>query len=164
MPALATIPPGVASIPPARRPELVIRPLGDRGRYVVKDPCTGAFYSFAEQEHFLLTQHDGERDAAAICRAFQERFCEPLSEGDLAEFLELSRAQGFLRPDPAPAAERVVSQGGLSHCGRTDNRVSLLGPGAVAPASPQSRLRPRQSLLFWRKSLFDPDHLFTRLE
>jgi hypothetical protein len=29
---------------PARRPELLIRPLGDQGQYVVKDPRTREFF------------------------------------------------------------------------------------------------------------------------
>src|SRR5262249_56502652 len=85
---------------PARRPDLVIRPLGERGRYVVKDPRTGAFYTFGEQEHFLLLQLDGQRDAEAVCKAFEGRFGESLSKGDLDGFLELARKKGLLQPPP----------------------------------------------------------------
>src|SRR5262245_32966095 len=131
--------PDLATMLPVRRPELVIRPLGDRGRYVVKDPGTGAFFTFGEQEHFLLAQLDGERDAEAVCRAFEGRFGEPLSAGDLDGFLGLARGKGLLRPAGAPAKPRPAV-------------------GEPPPA------RPRQSLLHWRKSLFDPDRLFTRLE
>src|SRR5262245_48688093 len=98
--------PDLATILPARWPELVIRPLGERGRYVVKDPRTGAFYTFGEHEHFLLTQFDGERDAEAICQAFEERFGEPLSERDLGGFVELARGQGLLQRT-SPAAPRA---------------------------------------------------------
>src|SRR5262249_17827770 len=38
------------------------------------------------------------------------------------------------------------------------------GMSAGQGASPADPPWPRQSLLFWRKSLFDPDRLFTRLE
>src|SRR5262245_38574203 len=98
---------GLATTLPYRWPDLVIRPLGDRGRYVVKDPRTGAFFTFGEQEHFLLMQLDGERDADAVCQAFAEHFGEPLSEADLDQFLDLARGKGLLLPDgaaPPPAA------------------------------------------------------------
>ena len=64
---------------PSCRPELVIRPLGDKGPYVVKEPRTGTYYHLGEEEHFLLTQLDGRRDAEAICAAFAERFGQPLA-------------------------------------------------------------------------------------
>src|SRR5262245_34686146 len=133
---------------PARRPDLVIRPLGEGGRYVVKDPRTGAFFTFGEQEHFLLLQLDGEKKPAAVCRAFAERFGEPLSEVDLDGFVALARRQGLLLPD-APSSPAA---GGTP-----------AAPQTVAEPTPPPA-RPRQSLLYWRKSLFDPDRLFTWLE
>src|SRR5437763_15944487 len=84
-------------IPPARRPDLVLRPTGDKGDHVVKDPATGTYYNLGAQEAFLLAQLDGLRTAAEVCAAFQERFGEPLSEEDLDGFLELARSRAFLR-------------------------------------------------------------------
>jgi hypothetical protein len=127
-----------ATVPlPSVRPDLVIRPLGDRGAYVVKDPRTGAYYHVGEEEHFLLTQLRDGRGAAAVCAAFAERFGEPLTAEELDDFLETARGQGLLVPE-----------------------------GAAAPP-PEGRLAPppwlRGSLLFWRVRLFDPDRLFGRL-
>src|SRR5262249_7914413 len=126
--------------PPARRPDLLLRPLGDRGRYVVKDPRTGAYFTVGEQEHFLLCQLDGRRSAAAICAAFAERLGEPLAAEELAGFIQLARSRGLLE-----AAERVPPPA-----------VPAGAPPAPSPQAPPPA-RPRQSLLFWRKSLFDPD-------
>ena len=42
----------VASLP-CHRDELIVRALGDRGPYVVKDPDSGSYYHFGEEEHFL---------------------------------------------------------------------------------------------------------------
>src|SRR5215813_15328299 len=80
---------GVPTAPPlpVLRPDLLIRPLGEEGQYVVKDPATGAYFRIGEQEHFLLAQMDGRRTAAEACAAFRERFGEPLSEEELEEFL-----------------------------------------------------------------------------
>src|SRR5262245_11023075 len=44
---------------PARRPELIVRPLGEQGRYVVKDPHKSTYYQLGDEEYFLLTQLDG---------------------------------------------------------------------------------------------------------
>jgi putative peptide zinc metalloprotease protein len=127
---------------PQRRSELVIRPLGEGGTYVVKDPRTGAYYHLGEQEHFLLTQCDGRQDAAAIRAAFAERFGQPLADEELQEFLDMARAQGFLRPADAEGPQATE-------------------PG---PARPERGAAPfGLRLLYWRKSLFDPDRLFTWL-
>src|SRR5262249_59855778 len=72
---------------PAHLSELLIRPLGDRGEYVIKNPRTRAFFHLGEAEHFLLTQLDGERTAEAIRAAYAERFGEPLSEDELDGFV-----------------------------------------------------------------------------
>jgi putative peptide zinc metalloprotease protein len=142
-PPLASAMPEVAPplIPPARRPDLLLRPLGEQGRYVVKDPRTGAYFTLGEQESFLLCQLDGVRDAGGICRAFQERFGEPLSADDLGQFVKLARSRGFLLPPEETA--RPAQQAG-------------------ADTLPAPAPKARQSLLSWRLSLFDPDRLFTR--
>src|SRR5438034_8745212 len=89
--------PDPAMIPPARRPELLLRPLGDGGQYVVKDPRTGDFYMLGEHEYFLLARLDGKQPVDVIRAAFAERFGELLAEEDLREFLALAEAQGFLQ-------------------------------------------------------------------
>lgn len=122
-------PPELAAVPPARRPELLLSPLGDQGQYVVKDIRASAYYRLGEQEAFLLSRLDGQQTTAAICAAFEARFGEPLSSEDLHGFLEMAKTQGFLQASP-----RTVGQA-----------------------------RPRQSILFWRISLFDPNRLFTWL-
>jgi putative peptide zinc metalloprotease protein len=131
---------------PARRPELVVRPLGARGPYVVKDPTTGAYYHLGEEEHFLLLQLDGRQDAPAICAAFAERFGQPLSDEELQEFLEMAKSRGLLQGE-RPGGKEVRRQG--------DKETHTEGPSRAAPLG----LR----ILHWRKSLFDPDRLFTWL-
>src|SRR5947208_313156 len=147
--------PELVTARPARRPNLVIRPLGDGGRYVIKDPLSGAFFTFGEQECFLLGQLDGRQDAAAVCQAFQERFGEPLSEEELGEFIDLVRARGFLLPDGAtvPRPEEGSPPAPAAPPPAPAARPERAAPAADAPAPPP---RPRQSILYWRMSLFDP--------
>src|SRR5262245_29797418 len=82
---------------PCRRPELTIRPLGENGQCVVKNPRTGEYFSLGPIEHFLLTQLDGKQTAETVAGDFKRQFGEPLSETDLEEFVELARTQGFLQ-------------------------------------------------------------------
>jgi len=168
--------PGAASFLPARRPELVIRAFGERGQHVVKDPRNGSYYTLGEQESFLLTQLDGEHTAEAICRAFTERFGEPLPETDLDQFLTLARAKGFLQQNGhADAAGHALAPTFLFHTGSLceDGNGDTTTPTyreeglptdrpSASPCQPITPLRrPRQSILYWRKNLFDPDRLFT---
>jgi putative peptide zinc metalloprotease protein len=145
--------PAVVTRPPARRPDLLLNPLGTQGRYVVKDPRSGAFYTLGEQEYFLLCQLDGQRDAEAICQAFEARFGESLSADDLDGFVDLARSRGFLQPPapPEPAA------------GQTDPGQTQASPSGGQPAAESAAPRRRQSILYWRVNLFDPDRLFNWL-
>jgi multidrug efflux pump subunit AcrA (membrane-fusion protein) len=136
---------------PAKRADLVIRPIGDAGRYVVKDPLTAEFFQIGEEEHFLLQQLDGERDAEAICAAFEERFGEPLSGVDLDGFLEMAAKQGLI----------AKAEGGRR---KAEDAHPESDPDAASVRVTPRPKKKRQSILYWRKNIFDPDRLFDRLE
>jgi multidrug efflux pump subunit AcrA (membrane-fusion protein) len=138
--------PDVAPLLPTRRSELVIRPLGDQGPYVVKDPGTGAYYHLGEEEHFLLTQLDGQRDADTIRTAFTERFGQSLSDEDLQEFLDMAKERRLLQGEEQ--AERGKRRD-------LDDPSDPMSPGGKAPFG----LR----ILYWRKKFFDPDRFFNWL-
>src|SRR4030095_8482488 len=117
---------------PVRRAELVIRPLGERGRYVVKDPRGGAYFQVGQHEHLLRMQLDGVHAADAVCRAFEEQFAEPLSPADLEGFLAIARKKGLL-------AERVGEREGG---GGGDEQLQQPSP----PSSPTPTLSPSSPL------------------
>jgi multidrug resistance efflux pump len=154
--------PELATRLPRRRPELLLRPVGDRGDHVVKDPVTGQFYNLGPQETFLLERLDGRQDADAICRDFAQKFGEPLGTDDLQQFLDLARAQGFLLPDLPTASARGRTRPAPADDGTRNGNGARSHP--AAPATPPAPPQRRQSLLYWRKSFFDPDRLFTWLE
>ena len=131
---------------PCRRSELVIRPLGDRGPYVVKDPGTGAYYHLGEEEHFLLMQCDGGREPDAIRAAFAERFGQSLNDEDLLEFVTVAKERRLLEGD-----DKEVKQ------------ITRHGDDAGDPLSPGGRAPFGLRILYWRKSFFDPDRLFNWL-
>src|SRR5688572_18344496 len=147
----------VATIPPARRPELMLRPIGNRGEFVVKDPQSGQYFNLGPQESFLLERLDGEQTARAICDAFERHFNEPLSEQDLGEFLEVARSMGFLQAVGVPG----TLLGEDARAVTTADYASAPPSRAAAEPTPA---KPRQSILYWRKSAFDPDRFFNWLE
>jgi hypothetical protein len=91
--------PNVATPLPCRRPELVARPFGENGSYLVRNRQKGESFQLGAEEHFLLGQLDGTRTANGICAAFAERFGAALTEDQLQEFLELARARELLQDD-----------------------------------------------------------------
>src|SRR5262245_47453917 len=134
---------------PVHRSDLVIRPVGEDGRHVVKDPTSGAYFQIGAQEHFLLEQLDGLHPATAVCRAFEEKFAEPLSQEDLEGFLALARRKGLLQSvelNPGSAASEPAG-----------SAASILGAAIRTP-------QVQQSILYWRKPFWDPDSFFTWLE
>jgi putative peptide zinc metalloprotease protein len=136
----------LAPLLPSLRPELILRPLGDQGPYVVKDPSTGAYYHLGEEEHFLLTQLDGQRNSDAIRAAFAERFGQSLDDEDLQEFLDMAKERRLLQ-DKGQELKQTKSQ--------ADE------PGDPASLGGQASFGLR--LLYWRKNFFDPDRLFNWL-
>jgi hypothetical protein len=93
--------PDLATPVPCRRSELVSRPFGASGFYLVRDRHKGESFQLGPEEHFLLARLDGTRTAEDLCAGFAERFGEPLTPDELQEFLELARERGFLQPDGA---------------------------------------------------------------
>jgi multidrug efflux pump subunit AcrA (membrane-fusion protein) len=141
--------PEVITSLPCQRYELIVRSLGDRGPYVVKDPDSGSYYHFGEEEHFLLTQLDGRRDSDTIRAGFAERFGQLLAAEELKEFLSMAEERGLLQGASQEKERR--SQGEL----KESSRLAAASDDASAPLG----LR----LLYWRKNIFDPDRLFTWL-
>ncbi len=144
----------VAAAPPHlpnRRPELLIRPLGDEGQCVVKDPLSGAYFHLGPEEHFLLSQLDGSHDSHAIRTAFAHRFGHALSLAELDEFVATAQAQNLLLELPEPDGSQ------------TDDELIPSRPRAAHHSQLAASPAPRQGLLYWRKSLFDPDRVFTWL-
>jgi len=138
--------PELATPLPGRRSGLVIRPLGDRGPYVVKDPGTGAYFHLGEEEHFLLMELDGGRDPDAICAAFTERFGQSLSEEDLQEFVAMAQERKLLEGDGL-VSEKMPRQ--------ADDAGDPVAMGGRAPFG--------LSILYWRKRFFDPDRFLNWL-
>jgi len=131
---------------PTRRSGLVIRQLAETGSYVIKDPRNGSYYQLGQEELFLLNQCNGTQPQEAICAAFEQRFEQPLDASELDSFLELAHRRELLEDDSIPEVRRVPCNNDCEQFYR-------------ASASQ----RRAQSLLYWRKNIFDPDRLFAWL-
>jgi multidrug resistance efflux pump len=128
---------------PARRSKLVVRALGERGPYVIKDPHKRTYYQLGLEEYFLLMQCNGRRAPEAICTAFEQHFEQPLSRSDLEGFLEMAQSRDLLADESSPKVQIDPSRE------QPDGRH---GGSSAQPVA--------QSLLYWRKSLCDPDRPF----
>src|SRR5947209_18788351 len=110
---------------PVLRPDLVLRPIGDEGQHVLKDPATGVYSPLGPQEAFLLERVDGSQSPEIITRAFEERFGEPLPSEELESFVQIALDQGFLVPAGPPAPPAAA-----------DLPAARLPPATVLPPSP----------------------------
>src|SRR5207247_7604215 len=116
-------------------------------------PRTGGYFKRGPQESFLLEHLDGRHGADEVRRAFSRRFNEPLGQDDLRQFLDLAEESGFIgAPTSAPSAGAAAAP-----------RLESPAAPSPQPRAPAER-ENRQSILYWRKSVFDPDPLFDRLE
>ncbi len=150
---------------PRRRPDLVVRSMKERGHCVVKDPRSGSYFQLGAHEQFLLNQLDGQHTSATVRRAFESEFGEPLSEAELAEFLDMAAEQQMLAAAAPPSATRLAGATVSQLLGRDDAPPAAVPPPAPEPAVEATPVpaEGKQSLLFWRKSLIDPDRLLDRM-
>src|SRR5882724_4322911 len=81
---------------PRRRQDLIVRPAGQEGWFVVKAPAANSYFQIGLAEHFLLGQLDGEHTAIVVRKAFEEHFREPLTATDLDDFLKMAASMELL--------------------------------------------------------------------
>lgn len=136
---------------PRRRSDLVIRPSGEGGQYVVKSPIDGSCFQIGEVEHFLLMQLDGEQSAREVRDAFKAKFGERLGSRDLQAYLEAVKPLGLLE---LTEAELAAAQA------QAEARRSPDDEDDEDSGSSKSRF----NVFYFRKSLFNPDRILTALE
>lgn len=93
----------VATLLPSRRAELVCWPGENHGHFLVRNRQTGETFQLGEQEQFLLARLDGRHSVEQIRAAFTERFGQPLSDDELAEFVQLADERGLLQRERCDA-------------------------------------------------------------
>lgn len=129
---------------PRCRDDLVIRRMGE-GEFVVKLPADGAYFRIGEVEEFLLSQMTGTASATTVRQAFEKRFGDPLSSDELDEFIAAVKPLGLFEKSNSsspvePVPQKKAEEGDLEW-----------DSGA-------------RSILFYRRTLFNPDKLLNILE
>jgi ribosomal protein L16 Arg81 hydroxylase len=76
-----------------------LRPLAERGSYLVHNRLKGESFKVGPEEHFLLERLDGIRTVHQLCALFEERFDQPLTRDELQDFMSLAREREFLQPE-----------------------------------------------------------------
>ena len=149
----------VVSPLPMRRPELSVSQLGDKGRHVVKDPVSGDYFHLGEVELFLLEQLNGRQSPADISKAFELKFDDSLTMEELNDFVKLAGSRGFLQT--AVSADGVDDWSERTAEPTPEPARQNEQPKVTTQSLPR---RQRQSMLYWRRSVFDPDRLFNWLQ
>lgn len=147
----------IAARVPIRRPGLVLRECAGGG-FTAKDPSSGAYFRLGDEETFLLLFLDGCHQRPAIKQAYRAKFKEELSDAELDQFVEMARREGLieLRAIGAPGTTPELA-GPTVAASPNENPVPEPLP---QDANPPAR---RQSILYWRTSLFDPDRLLSAM-
>jgi putative peptide zinc metalloprotease protein len=95
------------------RPDLVIRgqlSAGSRS-FIVKDPLKLSYSHLTEQEHFILSQLDGETSLAKIEERFSERFApQRVSASQVHAFLATLHRSGLLLGETAGQGEQLEAK------------------------------------------------------
>ncbi len=138
---------------PRLRPGVIIRHVG-ADEYVVKNPQTHAYFKVGEVEQFLLEQLRGPITSDELCAAFAARFNDELTGDDVQEFIELADRRGVLNTATKPVTQ---NESATDDDGDADyNDIDPLAHGLAKVK--------KQSLLYWRYSVLDPDRIFNSLE
>jgi putative peptide zinc metalloprotease protein len=121
---------------PKARKDLVVSKQEASGQtaYIIKDPVSGRFFRFKEEEQFIVQQLDGVTPQDAVCQRFETRFGLSCPSETLERFL------------------KHLAQLGL-----------LEGEGPPTNPSSGGQKRVRGNVLYLRFMAFDPDRLFNRL-
>jgi hypothetical protein len=124
---------------PVRRSDLVSWPAGGNGAYLIRDRRGGQTFQVGEQERFLLARLDGRHQADAICTEFAERFAQPFSNEDLADFLSLADERGLLQAEAsqpeAPVENWLEPPSGSERPGTSKSRLRSIAGRLLSAAA-----------------------------
>ncbi len=138
----------IAECLPALSSDVTISPADPKGRQVVKHLRKLRYLQVGQEESFLLSHFDGKTSYDSVIESFQGKFGDSITRQDVKAFVAVAKKEGLLRTsDKAKRDKRDKTE--------TDTlsfpRRCLL----------QAR---RQSPLYFRVSLFDPNRSLNWLE
>lgn len=142
--------PTLDDIAPMLSSDVVLHPLKEDGRHVVKIGRKQRYLQLGEQESFLLLKFDGKTPYREITTSFEDRFQEPLSADDVGDFVKMAKDEGLL--------ERSGRRGSKDAT-EVPQRLTLFG--VVGEMVKQAR---KQSPLYFRVALYNPNAFLNWLE
>ncbi len=137
-------------IPPRVNKDIRVSEPGADGFSVVKNPRKHRYLRMGRQEAFLLSLLDGNRTVRQIARRFEQQFDEPITEEEVTEFVALAKKEGLLKRSKRQTAADSALQS-------PPRSIAELAHRCVTQAR-------KQSPLFFRVKLFDPDTTLNWLE
>ena len=138
--------PVAAEIPPPVSTDIRVSEPDKEGISVVKNRRKHRYMRVGHQETFLLAQLDGKTTVTEIAERFQREFAEPITAEEVREFVALAKKEGLLersnRKEETELPPRTL---------REFFRLCV-------------RQAKRQSPLFFRVKLFDPNETLNWME
>jgi putative peptide zinc metalloprotease protein len=131
---------------PQCRTDLVIRKTGV-SEFVVKLPGSGKYFQIGAAEEFLLRSLDGRHSSRSLCEDFEQQFGDALSADELQEFIVTVKPLGLFQ------------RSGLS-----DKSESQATTSCEPDSDPEYGSSGSGNLLFYRRTLFNPDWMLNLLE
>ncbi len=148
---MSTETPVATEIPPSLSDDIRMSMPDSDGIRVVKNQRKNRYMRLGPQEAFLLSSLDGKMTYGEVAVQFETNFHEPISLDEFGDFIALAKSEGLLR--------RSSSRDSLTAKSKKDTPSNFreLIRNCVKAAR-------KQSLLFFRVKLYDPNETLNWLE
>ncbi len=146
--------------------DVTLSPADRLGRRVAKNVRKRTYLRVGEEESFLLSRFDGETSYQAAATAFESHFGDAISCDDVAQFVAIAKKNGLVRRSGSSrsrATDHNDNTGAGQHAAARNGRGSRGGEKSSLWQRCLTAAR-KQSPLYFRISLFDPNGSLERLE
>ncbi len=148
---------------PRLRQDVVVQRMSDR-EFVVRLTADRKYFSIGAEEAFLLQRLDGTLNTIeALIAEFEKEFDDQLSQQDVNEFVELANSRMLLETPTEESRSQARQRVGAS---RDNTPISDEIGYKLDDEDDEEDFQStgKQSPLFYRVPLIDPDQMFNRLE
>ncbi|GAA5506658.1 hypothetical protein Rcae01_02111 [Novipirellula caenicola] len=145
---MSTETPVATEIPPSLSDDIRMSTPDRDGIRVIKNRRKNRYMRLGPQESFLLSMLDGKTTYGEAASRFESNFHEPISLDEFGDFIALAKSEGLLR---STSSSKSTSERD------TPKTLGELYRHCVKAAR-------KQSLLFFRVKLFDPNETLNWLE
>jgi putative peptide zinc metalloprotease protein len=140
----------VAEVPPQLSNDIRVSEPDKDGISVVKSLRKRRYMRLGAHEAFLLSLLDGNTTVAQIAKRFEQEFGEPVTDDEIRDFVALAKKEGLLKRSPRRESQASESDSPPRNVGELIRRCI--------------KQAKKQSPLFFRVKLFDPNETLNWLE